>query len=145
MTTTTAIAPSLDALGWIAGDWIGTLGDQTVEEFWTAPRHGCVENKVRLSSPENVALIELMMVRDATTDSGEPTLTLRLRQFDEHLEQVALQDMVLSEQTASSVAFAATGEGRLAGLSYRETAPGEMQIDVTLKEGPVVTALVTKR
>ena len=85
-----------------------------------------------------------MMVRAATTATGEPTLTLRLRQFDEHLEQIAQQDMVLSEQTSTSVAFAASGEGRLAGLSYKETAPGEMQIDVTLKDGPVVTALVRK-
>ena len=48
---------SVDRMAWLTGEWVGGLGEQHVEEVWSAPRLGCIENKVRLSDPDVVALI----------------------------------------------------------------------------------------
>jgi hypothetical protein len=145
MTQTQRGPVSVERLAWLSGDWAGTLGEQRVEEFWSEPHLGCIENKVRLSNPDDVALIELMMVREAVTDAGEPTLSLRLRQFDGTLAPVADQAMLLDELTDTFAAFKLNGEGHIERLSYRESAPGQMEIQVSLKAGPVVTANVTRR
>lgn len=144
MTQTLQTPVSVARMAWITGEWTGSLGEQRVEEIWSKPYLGCIENKVRLSDPDNVALIELMMVREATTAAGEPTLTLQLRQFDGTLAPVAEQAMVLDELTDTLAAFKLDGEGHIARLSYEETAPGQMEIQVSLKAGPVVTANVTR-
>ncbi|MEM1232120.1 MAG: DUF6265 family protein [Pseudomonadota bacterium] len=136
---------SVDRMAWLTGEWVGGLGEQHVEEVWSAPRHGCIENKVRLSDPDTVALIELMMVRESVDEQGAASLTLRLRQFDGELNQVTDQLMVLDELTDTRAAFKASGEGKLLTLSYTQTAPGEMDIDVGVAPGVVVTAKVSQR
>lgn len=139
-----ALTPSVDQMSWIAGEWVGALGPQRVEEFWSEPRLGCIENKVRLSDPDAVALIELMMVREAQTDDGEPTLTLCLRQFDRDLTPLREQLMVLAALGENSVRFEDTAGGHIKSLGYRECAPGVMQIEVDLRAGPVVVAEVAR-
>lgn len=139
-----ALKPSVEQMSWIAGEWVGTLGPQRVEEFWSQPHLGCIENKVRLSDPDAVALIELMMVREAKTELGEPTLTLSLRQFDRDLMPLREQFMMLSALDEHSVVFEDTADGHIRSLGYRERDPGAMQIEVTLRAGPVVVAEVAR-
>ncbi len=33
---------SIDALGWLAGYWVGSAGDVAMEEFWTEPKGGAM-------------------------------------------------------------------------------------------------------
>ena len=141
----TALKAEVNALAWISSDWLGSLGDQTVEEFWSSPRLGCIENKVRLSNPDAIALIELMTIRETTAADGEPTLTLQLRQFDADLTLLTELKMHLDTLAHEHVAFVAEEGGKLAGLSYRLTDPDTMQIDVTLPGGQIVTATVKRR
>ena len=145
MNTAPAPSASVEAMAWISSDWLGSLGDQRVEEFWSTPHLGCIENKVRLSSPDAIVMIELMTVRETTDASGQPTLTLQLRQFDADLTLLTEQRMRLETLAPEHVAFVADGEGKLAGLSYRLTEPNTMQIDVTVPGGQVITAVVQRR
>ncbi|MEM6710272.1 MAG: DUF6265 family protein, partial [Pseudomonadota bacterium] len=125
MTLKLSADQSIDLLQWLAGTWVGELGEQQVEETWTAPRHGCIENKVRLSSAEDIVLIELMTVREKTT-AGERTLVLQLRQFNADLDLLTAQSMELSELTSSRVAFTTDEATRIRGLAYGLEADGRM-------------------
>lgn len=134
----------VQALAWISGNWLGHLGEQLVEEFWSEPRHGSIENKVRLCNPDGIALIELMAIRESVTEAGQPTLTLHLRQFDETLNLLTSQQMQLATLTDSSVAFAASGDAKIHGLAYSEVSSTAMKIEVTLQTGHMVTAAVER-
>lgn len=144
METTTQQDTSVEALAWISSDWAGSLGDQVVEEFWSTPRLGCIENKVRLSNAEAIVMIELMTIRETTGEDGQATLTLELRQFDAALTLLTNQRMKLDALGETSVAFVAEGEGKLAGLAYSLTDPDTMRIDVTVPGGQVITATVQR-
>ena len=144
MNTAATQAVSVDALAWISSDWAGSLGDQVVEEFWSKPRLGCIENKVRLSNADAIVMIELMTIRETADAAGTPTLTLELRQFDAALKELTNQRMKLEALGETSVAFVADGEGKLAGLAYALTDPDTMRIDVTVPGGQVITATVQR-
>ena len=44
LATTTALAldPGVEQLSWLAGDWVGTLGEAQVEEMWLPPAGGAM-------------------------------------------------------------------------------------------------------
>ena len=56
------ITASIESLSWMVGSWKGLLGEQTVEETWSPPEMGSMDTMIRLSSPEGVQMIELIVI-----------------------------------------------------------------------------------
>ena len=47
----------------MVGSWQGLLGAEMVEETWSPPELGGMDTMIRLSSPEGVQMIELIIIR----------------------------------------------------------------------------------
>jgi len=129
------IKATLEDLRWMCGGWKGGLGPQIVEERWSEPTVGTMSTMVRLTTVTETVMIELINIRE--TDGS---LMLHLRQFSPALELVLTQDMPLAALTDNSVAFDGPEGGHIQQLGYRSIDAESMEVDVTLLEGPVLTA-----
>ena len=98
---------SVESLSWMVGSWKGTLGEQTVEETWSPPEMASMDTMIRLSSPEGVQMIELIVIREVHDESDKDSLMLHLRQFSPALELRTSQDMQLKDMARHSVSFVA--------------------------------------
>jgi len=135
-----AIPATLESLDWMVGGWSGSLGPQTVEESWSVPHMGSMETMIRLSSPDGVQMIELIVIREVTDEEGNPSLMLHLRQYSPALELRTDQDMRLDHIAEQQVSFVAVGEPTVPRLAYELLGPGHLQVQVTIVTGDVVSA-----
>ena len=133
------ITASIESLSWMAGSWKGLLGEQTVEETWSPPEMGSMDTMIRLSSPEGVQMIELIVIREVRVSVGENTLVLHLRQFSPGLEARAGQDMELQDISTQSVSFVADANSGIKQLSYTRIAQDQLKVEVTVDTGDVFT------
>ena len=131
------ITEGLESLSWMAGSWKGSLGEQTVEETWSPPEMGSMDTMIRLSSPEGVQMIELIVIREVRVSVGENTLVLHLRQFSPGLEARAGQDMELQDISTQSVSFVADANSGIKQLSYTRIAQDQLRVEVTVVTGDV--------
>lgn len=53
---------SIDALGWLAGYWVGSAGDVAMEEFWTEPKGGIMLGLHRDVFPARPAFFEFLRI-----------------------------------------------------------------------------------
>lgn len=134
------IPATLESLNWMVGGWGGSLGPQTVEESWSEPHMGSMETMIRLSNPEGVQMLELIVIREVTDEEGNPSLMLHLRQFSPALELRTDQDMRLDHIAEHEVSFVAVGEPIVPKLAYELLGPGHLQVHVTIVTGDVVSA-----
>ena len=130
-----AQAATLADLHWMVGAWAGPLGPQTVEEDWSAPAGGTMSTMVRLSSATETIMIELIVIREENE-----SLILHLRQFSPSLMLVLSQDMPLESLSSERVAFAGPVDDAIKMLAYRNISPEQMEVDVTVADGTVLTA-----
>lgn len=135
-----AMPATLESLDWMVGGWRGSLGPQTVEESWTVPHMGSMETMIRLSSPDGVQMIELIVIREVTDEEGHPSLMLHLRQYSPALELRTEQDMRLDHIAEGQVRFIAEGDASVPALAYELLGPGHLQVHVTIVTGDVVSA-----
>jgi hypothetical protein len=133
-------ASGLDSLAWLVGSWQGSLGPQTVEETWSVPRAGSMEACIRLSAPEGVQMIELIVIREVPGEGGATDLALHLRQFTPALELVTSQDMQREAFSADETCFVADDGANIKRLIYRQAAPGRLEADVVFAGGDAATA-----
>jgi hypothetical protein len=131
---------TLESLDWMVGGWTGSLGPQRVEESWSLPHMGSMETMIRLSNPDGVQMIELIVIREVTDEQGNPSLMLHLRQFSPALELRTDQDMQLDRIAEHEVSFIAEGEASVPRLAYELLGPGHLQVHVTIVTGDVVSA-----
>ena len=131
------ITEGLESLSWMAGSWKGSLGEQTVEETWSPPELGSMDTMIRLSSPEGVQMIELIVIREVRVSEGKNTLTLHLRQFSPALELRVRQDMELQDISTQSVSFVADANSGIKQLSYTRIAQDQLKVEVTVDTGDV--------
>ena len=131
------ITASIESLSWMAGSWKGLLGEQTVEETWSPPEMGSMDTMIRLSSPEGVQMIELIVIREVRVSEGNNTLALYLRQFSPGLEARAGQDMELQDISTQSVSFVADANSGIKQLSYTRIAQDQLRVEVTVVTGDV--------
>lgn len=124
---------------WMSGGWTGALGPQTVEERWSEPKGGTMSTMIRLTTESETIMIELISIREV-----DESLVLHLRQFSPALEPVLTQDMPLASITAGSVTFDGPAGGGIQGLAYRSMDAASMEVDVTLLDGTVLTAGLTR-
>lgn len=140
MDNTHANTNSIDTLGWMVGPWRGSLGEQTVEEDWSAPNAGHMSTMVRLSSAAGIDMVELIAIE--ATDAG---LMLYLRQFSPELEPRLSQDMRVQELTPTSVSFSTEDQSPIQGLGYTLVDADTMRVDVTVMGGNVLSAVLKRR
>jgi hypothetical protein len=131
------ITASIESLSWMAGSWKGSFGEQTVEETWRRPEMGSMNTMIRLSSPEGVQMIELIVIREVRVFEGENTLVLHLRQFSPALELRASQDMQLQDISTQSVSFVSDESSGIKKLVYTRIAQDHLKVEVTVVTGDV--------
>ena len=131
------ITASIESLSWLAGSWKGSLGGQTVEETWSRPGMASMDTMIRLSSPEGVQMIELIVIREVRVFEGENTLVLHLRQFSPALELRASQDMQLQDISTQSVSFVSDESSGIKKLVYTRIAQDHLKVEVTVVTGDV--------
>lgn len=124
---------------WMSGGWCGALGPQTVEERWSEPKGGTMSTMVRLTTETETIMIELISIREA-----DDSLVLHLRQFSPALEPVLTQDMPLASIGPGNATFDGPAGGGIQGLAYRSMDASNMEVDVTLADGTVLTAGLTR-
>ena len=135
---------SIDSIAWLTGSWQGSLGPMTVEETWYPPKHGSMQMMIRLSNPDTLQMLEFIVVREVTDQSGGNSLALDLRQFSPAMELVTDQSMTLLSQSDRSIAFTMDGEASVKKLEYTLTETNQLKVDVTVATGDVVTALLER-
>ena len=133
------ITASIESLSWMAGSWKGLLGKQIVEETWSPPDMASMDTMIRLSSPEGVQMIELIVIREVPVFEGENTLVLHLRQFSPALELRASQDMQLQHISTQSVSFVADASPGIKQLAYTRIAQDHLKVALTVGTGDVFT------
>ena len=131
---------SIDSLSFMVGSWKGALGDQTVEETWSAPNMGSMDTMIRLSNADGVQMIELIVIREAQTAEGENTLTLHLRQFSPTLELRTSREMQLKELGEQSASFVAKDSPFITQLEYKRLSSDHLRVEVTISTGNVLAA-----
>ena len=131
------IIESIESLNWMVGSWKGSLGEQTVEETWNPPQMGSMDTMIRLSSPEGVQMIELLVIREITVSEDKNSLALFLRQFSPNLDLRGKQDMQLHDISAKSVSFFSEASSSIKQLSYTLVAPDQLRVEVTVITGDV--------
>jgi len=57
-----ALHIDLANLSWIAGHWIGSVGDDEVEELWTQPKHGSFLGMFRWFRDGKIRVIEIITI-----------------------------------------------------------------------------------
>lgn len=72
----------IDDLAWLAGQWVGEMGDGRFEEYWSEPRAGMMIGMFRLVGPDGKTTI-LEFEQFIETADG---LELRFRHFSSDLE-----------------------------------------------------------
>ncbi len=133
------LTATLADVQWMSGGWSGALGPQRVEERWSEPKGGTMSTMVRLTTETETIMIELISIREA-----DNSLILHLRQFSPALEPVLTQDMPLASIGAGNAMFDGPAGGGIQGLAYRSMDSSNMEVDVTLADGTVLTASLTR-
>jgi len=76
-----AVTPGRIAdLAWLAGRWVGNVGEDTIEESWNPPIGDCMVGSFRWVKKDAVWMYELLTVAE---ENG--SLVLRFRHFDRGL------------------------------------------------------------
>lgn len=129
--------PKIEMLSWIVGSWRGSLGPLTVEEIWMPPLAGSMQMMIRLTSPEGLAMSEMLMIRETENESG---FVLHLRQYSPALELLNGQDLHLEDIGFENVSFVAGEETQIRHLSYELIAEDHLKVVVTDSTGNPQTA-----
>ena len=127
-----AVAVEIEELAWMTGSWQGEMGPVTVEEAWSTPEAGVMTTMIKLTGPEGVNMIELIVIRQE-----QETLMLHLRQFSPALELRLAQDMRLEEISTSAVRFVGGEDASIKALGYSRTAD-VLKVELTGSDGSVL-------
>lgn len=119
------LAPKLENIQWIAGNWKGeALGGQ-IEENWSEPSRGSMMATFKLIDNESIVFYEIIIIREV-----QNTLILQLKHFDNELkgweEKDQTIDFPLKEITENKVVFE--------GMTFEKISTNEMNIYVDIKQ-----------
>ncbi len=119
------LAPKLENIKWIAGNWKGeAFGGQT-EENWSEPSGGSMMATFKLIENGKVAFYEIEIIREV-----ENSLILQLKHFGSDLKgwetQEETVDFPLKEITENKVVFE--------GMTFEKLSANEMNIYVDIKQ-----------
>ncbi|MGS2726943.1 DUF6265 family protein [Psychroserpens sp. BH13MA-6] len=119
-----SMAPTLENIKWIAGNWKGeAFGGQT-EENWSEPSGGSMMACFKLINDGKVSFYEIEIIREI-----ENSLVLQLKHFDNDLRGWETKnetvDFPLKKITATQVIFE--------GMSFERVSDNEMNVYVDIK------------
>lgn len=122
----TRVAPAtvtVADLGWIAGDWHGTMGESEVEEIWSEPAADTMMAMFRWHGGGKIRLYEFMAIE--ATDAG-PVLRLKhfshgLRGWEEKDDSLAFK---LIEAAGQRAVFRYETETETTDLVYERDGDG---------------------
>ncbi|MEH6535738.1 MAG: DUF6265 family protein [Psychroserpens sp.] len=124
------IAPKLENIKWISGNWKGkAFGGQT-EEHWSEPSGGSMMATFKLINDDKVSFYEIEIIREI-----ENSLILQLKHFDNDLKGWETKnetvDFPLKKITANQVIFE--------GMTFEKVSDNEMNVyvDIENEEGDV--------
>lgn len=124
--------PEVDDFEWLAGDWLGSMGDGVIEEIWSPPLSGTMVGMFRWSTEKGVRVYELLSIED-----GEQGPVLYLRHFSSGLRPWEQDAMVLELDAYGErrVSFFGSQDGESTRLTYERTADGGLDITLEKVEG----------
>lgn len=127
---------TLQDLAWLEGRWAGKIGDQDLEEHWSAPKSGSLAAMVRLTSASGTEMVELVVI-----EPQDDTLMLHLQQWDAGYKPRAegAQKFVLKTFGKRSATFTSVTSASFKEFTYVQPADGEFHIVVTPVQGDVFT------
>jgi hypothetical protein len=119
-----SLAPKLENIKWISGNWKGeAFGGQT-EENWSEPSGGSMMATFKLINDGEVSFYEIEIIREV-----ENSLILQLKHFDTDLKGWETKnetvDFPLLKLTATQVIFK--------GMSFEKVSDNEMNVYVDIK------------
>jgi hypothetical protein len=119
-----SLAPKLENIKWISGNWKGeAFGGQT-EENWSEPSGGSMMATFKLINDGEVSFYEIEIIREI-----ENSLTLQLKHFDTDLKGWETKnetvDFPLIKITPTQVIFE--------GMSFEKVNENEMNVYVDIK------------
>ncbi len=124
------------SLGFLTGTWTGKMGEDLVDETWSAPSGDSIIGMFRWQAGgKETTMWELLAI---TKEADGPTL--RLRHFGKDLtpwknEAEGIAAMPATTIEASRVVFTSKGEvGGLSSVEYVCPTPGLLKIVVTFKD-----------
>ncbi|QOI99735.1 MAG: hypothetical protein HRU70_04270 [Phycisphaeraceae bacterium] len=133
--TDAPVSQAVRSLAFLEGRWVGTMGDDPVEETWSPPMGDSVVGMFRWQNESRTTLWELLSIRD---EGGVPVL--RLRHFNADFapwkgECEGVAAMPASELTPSRVVF--TNPSPIGGVSscaYERTPADRLAIEIRFKD-----------
>lgn len=100
---------NVENLSWIAGHWIGKVGDDDVEEVWTQPSHGSLLGMFRWFRAGDIRVIEII-----TIANFDDATCMKFKHLDAGLTswegQDETTDFILVEATPNHAAFLEDGK-----------------------------------
>nr|WP_321228377.1 DUF6265 family protein [uncultured Psychroserpens sp.] len=128
--TSDSLAPKLENIKWISGNWKGeAFGGQT-EENWSEPSGGSMMATFKLINDDQVSFYEIEIIREV-----ENSLVLQLKHFDNDLKGWETKnetvDFPLIKITPTQVIFE--------GMSFEKVSDNEMNVyvDIENDEGEI--------
>ena len=120
----TVLAPKLENISWISGNWKGEAFGGQVEENWSSPSGGSMMATFKLINNGKVSFYEIEIIREI-----ENTLVLQLKHFNNDLKGWETKnetvDFPLIKITPNSAEFE--------GMSFEKVSDKEMNVYVDIK------------
>ena len=144
--TALALAPALSAqdapqaakitdLAWMAGSWVGPVGDGTIlQETWLPPAGGTMSAAVRMTEGDETEMVELIVIEEV-----EGTLVFRLQQWSKSFEprMSGPQKLILAEIGDNRAHFVPESEDNtFRALTYSRPSADAFHIQVQLRDPP---------
>ncbi|WP_298903316.1 DUF6265 family protein [uncultured Psychroserpens sp.] len=122
--TKDSLAPKLENIKWISGNWKGEAFGGQVEENWSEPSGGSMMATFKLINDGRVSFYEIEIIREI-----ENSLVLQLKHFDNDLKGWETKnetvDFPLIKITPTQVIFE--------GMSFEKVSANEMNVFVDIK------------
>lgn len=119
------LAPTLDNIKWLSGNWKGEAFGGQIEENWSEPSGGSMMATFKLIDKGTVVFYEIEIIREI-----ENTLILQLKHFGNDLkgweEKDETIDFPLKEITHNKVVFE--------GMTFEKISDHEMNVYVDMKQ-----------
>jgi hypothetical protein len=133
-----SLPATIDHLGWMAGNWLGDVDGDPVDEHWSSPRGGTMVGMFRWLKDGKLYYYELLAIEPESNG-----LVLRLKHFDRGLIDweekgmaIAYPLVEIGEQTAT---FERGGSFRSTRFVYKRVAAGELLVLSEDRKGDAIT------
>jgi len=126
---------TIDDLAWLAGSWYGHIGEDPIDEHWSAPAGGVMIGMFRWLKQGRLHMYEFLAIEP----DGDGGLVLRLKHFHEGLVAWEGKSLVrafpLVELGNRQAAFRRGGAFRSNQFLYRQPADNQMIVVEEVRKG----------